>query len=132
MLSDGMVADSLLWVADACQFEWSARAACVSIASGTTAAGACPDALRPPPSGQRAAPFFEALLGFWVALRVRGARLLAREPHSAQHPRHARRVITFAEMRRDPVAQIGAGPGATAVTVRARDPAGPLPPVPLP
>src|SRR3954451_1830017 len=84
---------------------------------GTTAAGACPDALRPPPSGQRGAPFFEALLGFCVSLRVRGARLLAREPHSAQHPRHARRVITFAEMRRDPVAQIGAGPGATAVTV---------------
>src|SRR3954464_10105734 len=104
----------------------------VSIASGTTAAGACLDALQPPPSGQRGAPFFEALLGFCVALRVRGARLLAREPHSAQHPRHARRVITFAEMRRDPVAQIGAGPGATAVTVGLGTPQNHLPPAPLP
>src|SRR5207253_4987086 len=46
----------------------------------TTAAGACPDALRPPPSGQRVAPFFEAILGLLIALRVRRARLLAREP----------------------------------------------------
>src|SRR3954447_26489880 len=52
-----------------------------------------------------------------IALRVRRAHLLAREPHAAQHPGHARRVITFAEMSGDPAAQIAARPGTTTVAV---------------
>src|SRR3954462_5069612 len=52
-----------------------------------------------------------------IALWVRRARLLAREPHAAQHPGHARRVITFAEMSGDPAAQIAARPGTTTVAV---------------
>src|SRR5438067_5468585 len=46
-----------------------------------------------------------------------GARLLAREPHAAQDPGHARRVITLAEMSGHPAAQIAARPGATTVAV---------------
>src|SRR3954469_12528338 len=52
-----------------------------------------------------------------IALRVRRARLLAREPHAAQHPGHARRVISLAEMSGHPAAQIAARPGATTVAV---------------
>src|SRR4051794_5809483 len=65
----------------------------------------------------RAIRFFEAILGLLIALRVRRARLLAREPHAAQHPGHARRVISLAEMSGHPAAQIAARPGATTVAV---------------
>src|SRR4051812_15354337 len=98
----------------------------------TIAAGACPDALRPPRSEQRGAPLFEPLLSFCVALRVPGARLLAREPHFGAAPASCSKGDNLCRNERPSSGTDRPGSRRNSRHGRARHPAGSLTLVPLP